>query len=184
MVRVTRFVTTNVFSLHAVTRSIGAAAGRTRRSIDELPRGAVRVRVYAGSTPVSKRRHDLIEIVSPGPGAEKQARRVRDRLISQVEERRNPRTKATVDQLLERYLDQFDGAASTLTHHRGYVRKPHLVIPRQDQGRCAGRGYSGCVLRGAAPMPEPLLRAPVHPGTAPPLSMIVTTAALRTAAGR
>jgi integrase len=43
-------------------------------------------------------------------------------LISQVEERRNPRTKATVDQLLERYLDQFDGAASTLTLYRGYVR--------------------------------------------------------------
>jgi integrase/DNA-binding transcriptional regulator YhcF (GntR family) len=71
---------------------------------------------------VTKRRHDLIEIVPPGPGADKQARRVRDRLISQVEERRNPRTKATVDQLLERYLDQFDGAASTLTLYRGYVR--------------------------------------------------------------
>ncbi len=71
---------------------------------------------------MSKRRHDLIEIVPPGPGADKQARRIRDRLISQVEERRNPRTKATVDQLLERYLDQFDGAASTLTLYRGYVR--------------------------------------------------------------
>jgi hypothetical protein len=43
-------------------------------------------------------------------------------MINEVEERRNPRTKATVDQLLERYLDQFDGAASTLTLYRGYVR--------------------------------------------------------------
>jgi integrase len=75
---------------------------------------------------VTKRRHDLIEIIPPGPGADKQARRVRDRLISQVEERRNPRTKATVDQLLERYLDQFDGAASTLTLYRGYVRN-HIL---------------------------------------------------------
>jgi integrase len=82
----------------------------------------LRVRVYAGVDPVSKRRHDLIEIIPPGPGAGKQARRVRDRLISQVEERRNPRTNATVDQLLERYLDQFDGAATTLTLYRGYVR--------------------------------------------------------------
>jgi integrase len=98
-----------------VTRSLGAAAGRTRGSIDELPSGALRVRVYAGVDPVTKRRHDLIEIIPPGPGADKQARRTRDRLISQVEERRNPRTNATVDQLLERYLDQFDGAASTLT---------------------------------------------------------------------
>ncbi|MGH3538334.1 MAG: tyrosine-type recombinase/integrase [Pseudonocardiaceae bacterium] len=105
-----------------MTRSSGAAAGRTRGSIDELPSGALRVRVYAGFDPVSKRRHDLIEIIPPGPGADKQARRARDRLLSQVEERRNPRTKATVDQLLERYLDQFDGAASTLTLYRGYIR--------------------------------------------------------------
>ena len=27
-----------------------------------------------------------------------------------------------MDRLLERYLDQFDGAASTLTLYRGYVR--------------------------------------------------------------
>lgn len=105
-----------------MTRSLGAAAGRTRGSIDELPSGALRVRVYAGVDPVTKRRHDLIEIIPPGPGADKQARRTRDRLISQVGERRNPRTNATVDQLLERYLDQFDGAASTLTLYRGYVR--------------------------------------------------------------
>ncbi|MGH3803324.1 MAG: integrase, partial [Pseudonocardiaceae bacterium] len=71
---------------------------------------------------MSKRRHYLTEIIPAGPGADRQARRVRDRLISQVEERRNPRTKATVDQLLERYLDQFDGAASTLTLYRGYIR--------------------------------------------------------------
>ncbi|MGB8257058.1 MAG: integrase, partial [Pseudonocardiaceae bacterium] len=105
-----------------MTRSQGPIPGRSRGSVDELPSGALRVRVYAGVDPVSKRRHDLIEIIPPGPGADRQARRVRDRLISQVEERRNPRTKATVDQLLERYLDQFDGAATTLTLYRGYVR--------------------------------------------------------------
>jgi integrase len=116
---------TNRVSLRAVTRSQGTAEGRTRGSIDELPSGALRVRVYAGRDPVSKRRHDLIEVIPPGPGADKRARAARDRLISQVEERRNPRTKATVDQLLERYLDQFDGAASTLTLYRGYVRN-HL----------------------------------------------------------
>ncbi|GAY11639.1 mobile element protein [Pseudonocardia sp. N23] len=37
-------------------------------------------------------------------------------------EKRNPRTSATVDQLLARYLDQFDGAPNTLTKHRGYMR--------------------------------------------------------------
>jgi hypothetical protein len=79
------------------------------------PAGALRIRVYAGVDPVTKRRHDLVEIIPPGPQAEKKARAVRDRLVSQVEERRNPRTNATVDQLLARYLNQFDGAPNTLT---------------------------------------------------------------------
>ncbi len=42
--------------------------------------------------------------------------------MAQVAERRNPRTSATVDQLLDRYLNQFDGAPNTLTLYRGYVR--------------------------------------------------------------
>jgi len=97
--------------------------GRDRGSIDELPSGALRVRVYAGRDPVTKRRHDLIEIIPPGPDTERRARAARDRLISQIEERRNPRTNATVDQHLERYLNQFDGAPKTLSLYRGYVRK-------------------------------------------------------------
>ncbi|MGH3802852.1 MAG: hypothetical protein ACRDTD_22540 [Pseudonocardiaceae bacterium] len=34
--------------------------------------------------------------------------------MTEVNERRNPRTNATIDQLIERYLDQFGGAGSTL----------------------------------------------------------------------
>jgi integrase len=44
-------------------------------------------------------------------------------LVAEVAARRNPRTGATVDQLLARYLDQFDGSPNTLTLYRGYVRK-------------------------------------------------------------
>ncbi len=42
---------------------------REQGSIDELPSGALRVRVYAGTDPITKRRHDLVEVVPPGPGA-------------------------------------------------------------------------------------------------------------------
>jgi len=59
---------------------------------------------------VTKKRHDLVEVIPPGPQAERKARAACDRLVSQVDEKRNPRTSATVDQLLVRYLDQFDGA--------------------------------------------------------------------------
>ncbi len=113
-------------------------SGRQRGSIDELPSGALRVRVYAGVDPVTKRRHDLVEIIPPGPHAERRARAARDRLVSQVPERRNPRTTATVDQLLDRYLDQFDGAPNTLTLYRGYVRNHispflgHLKVAQLD----------------------------------------------------
>lgn len=60
---------------------------RSRGAVDLLPSGAYRVRVYAGSDPVTGKRHDLTEIVPPGPGAAAEAERVRTRLLSQVDER-------------------------------------------------------------------------------------------------
>jgi integrase len=78
--------------------------------------------VYAGIDPVTQRRHYLREIVASGPTAENQAQAVCARLVAEVAERRNPRTSATIDQLLERYLDQFDGSPNTMTLYRAYVR--------------------------------------------------------------
>jgi len=78
--------------------------------------------VYAGIDSVSGRRHYLSELVKPGPKAARDAEAVRHRLLSQVAEKRNPRTSATLDRLLDRYLDQFDGAPNTLTLYRGHVR--------------------------------------------------------------
>ena len=63
------------------------------------------MRVYAGIDPVSKKRHYLVETVPAGPSAARDAERVRTRLLNQVDERRNPRTKATVNQLLDRWLE-------------------------------------------------------------------------------
>jgi integrase len=59
-----------------------------------LPSGALRVRVYAGIDPLTQRRHCLTEIVAPGPKAEARAEQVRTRLLGQVDEQRNPRTRA------------------------------------------------------------------------------------------
>jgi integrase len=101
-------------------------AGRQKRqrgSIDELPSGALRVRVYAGVDPVTKRRHDLIEIIPAGPGAERQAEQARVRLLAEVQERRNPRTSATVDQLLDQYLTLHNGGKTTLSTYRMYAEK-------------------------------------------------------------
>ncbi|MBV9163837.1 MAG: tyrosine-type recombinase/integrase [Pseudonocardiales bacterium] len=96
---------------------------RQRGSIDELPSGALRVRVYAGIDPVTKRRHDLIEIIPAGPDAERRAEDARIRLLAEVQERRNPRTSATVNQLLDRYLALHDGGKTTLHTYRTYAEK-------------------------------------------------------------
>ncbi|MCE3554523.1 site-specific integrase [Pseudonocardia sp. RS11V-5] len=101
----------------------GLDTARTRGSIDELPSGALRVRVYAGQDPVTKKRHNLVEIIEPGPDQLRRARAARDRLVAQVEERRNPRTSATIDRLLERYVDQLDVAPNTLELYRGHIRR-------------------------------------------------------------
>ncbi len=96
---------------------------RTRGSIDMLPSGALRVRVHAGRDPVTKRRHDLVEIIPPGPTAKTVAEKARTRLLNQVDERRHPRTIATISQLLERHLTMLDVGPSTLSGYRSYVQR-------------------------------------------------------------
>ena len=101
----------------------GPAPSSARRgSIDVLPSGALRVRVYAGQDPLTKKRHTLTQTIPAGPGAEKQAEAALDRMQREVTDRTAPRTSATVDQLLERYLDQFSGGENTLELYRGHVR--------------------------------------------------------------
>lgn len=46
---------------------------RSRGNVEQLPSGALRARVYAGVDPVSNRRHNLTEIIEPGPKAGQRA---------------------------------------------------------------------------------------------------------------
>lgn len=96
---------------------------RQRGTIDALPSGALRVRVYAGTDPVTKRRHDLVEVVPAGPHAERLAEEARVRLLNEVYQRRHPRTNATVDQMLERHFRDADLEYNTLDTYKGYAAK-------------------------------------------------------------
>jgi integrase len=78
--------------------------------------------VHAGIDPVTKKRHDLVEIVPAGPGAAKEAEKVRVRLLRQVDEKRNPRTKATVNQLLDKYLSVLNVEATTRDSYESITR--------------------------------------------------------------
>jgi hypothetical protein len=76
----------------------GRPGTRTKRgtgSIEKLPSGALRVRVYAGLDPLTKRRHELIEIIQPGPHAAREAEAARVRFVNQINERRDPNLRPT-----------------------------------------------------------------------------------------
>jgi integrase len=76
------------------------------------------VRVYGGRDPLTKRDYYLVEVVPPGPGVHREAEKVRTRLLNQVDEQRSPRTRATVSQLMDRYLEVIDVEEKT---RRGYI---------------------------------------------------------------
>jgi integrase len=79
------------------------------------------VRVYAGVDPVSKKNY-LVETVPAGPKAAREAEKVRTRLLNQVDEKRNPRTNATVNQLMDRYMELLDVEPTTRGTYDGYIR--------------------------------------------------------------
>jgi integrase len=78
--------------------------------------------VYAGYDRMSGKRLYLDETVPPGPRAFKEAERLRTRLLKQVDDKRNPSTRATVDQMLDRYLEVLDVEPTTRNTYEGYIR--------------------------------------------------------------
>ena len=92
---------------------------RSRGSIEELPSGSLRVSVYAGIDPVTKRRHYLREIIPAGQKAGAEAEKAMRRLAGQVDERRWLRTNldAIVGALGEADFVEL-GSASMVVHRR------------------------------------------------------------------
>ncbi len=86
---------------------------RNKGSVDTLPSGALRVRVYAGTDKLTGRPNYLQETVPVGPDAERNADQVLRRLLTSVDEKRHPKTKATINQLLDEHFDHHDVARST-----------------------------------------------------------------------
>ena len=97
--------------------------------IERLPSGNLRVKVFTGYDPVTGKRHEVTETVSVRGISEREARReaerVRARLVNQVDERRNPKTGQTMDQLFDRWLEVIDVEQSTRTGYVGKIEK-HL----------------------------------------------------------
>ncbi|TVT60129.1 tyrosine-type recombinase/integrase [Amycolatopsis rhizosphaerae] len=103
-------------------RTGGWREGRQRGEIEQLASGALRVKLYAGVDPLSGRRHYLRETIPPGPKAETEAKKVLARFVNEVNERRNPRTSATLNQLMDRYLELLDVDTTTKQRYEGTIR--------------------------------------------------------------
>ncbi|QJY44814.1 tyrosine-type recombinase/integrase [Pseudonocardia broussonetiae] len=108
---------------------------RSKGRIEQLPSGSLRVVVYAGQDPLTKRRHYLREIIPAGPRAAIEADKALRRLAVQVDEQRNPRTTATVEQLLTEHFELLEVEPSTLSTYRTLSRT-HIVplIGKQKVG--------------------------------------------------
>ncbi|CAA9406121.1 MAG: hypothetical protein AVDCRST_MAG66-1739 [uncultured Pseudonocardia sp.] len=139
----------------------GKPSRRQRGEIEARPSGSLRVRVYAGVDALSGRRNYLVETVPAGPKAAAEAEKVRRRLVNQVDEQRNPRTKATVNQLMDRYLELLDVEETTLERYEQTIRihiRPllghlpvakldgetmdaHQAVLRRCRAHCDGRPY-------------------------------------------
>jgi integrase len=103
--------------------SAASTAGRRARGeVEALPNGSFRVRVYAGIDALSRKRHYLTEVVPAGPKAAREAEKVRPRLLAEVDERRNPRTSATLNQLLDRHLGMLEVEDTTRSGYENMIR--------------------------------------------------------------
>ena len=103
-----------------MTAARRAPSGRERGLIETLGSGTLRVKVYAGLEPLSGGRITSSRQFPPVLGH--WPRKVRTRLIGQVDEQRNPRTRATVDQLTDRYLDVLDVEVTTRARYETAIR--------------------------------------------------------------
>lgn len=79
--------------------------------------------MYAGTDPLTGRRHYLRESIPAGPNAHAEAQKAMRRLATEVDQRRNPRTNATVNQLLDRHFELAELETNTLANYRSLADK-------------------------------------------------------------
>ncbi len=109
---------------------------RPRGQIETLPSGALRVRAYGGTDPKTGKMYRRSKVVPAGPGARKQAEKVKTRLLAEIDEGRNPRTTATVGELLDRHMELLHVERTTRIGYEGLIRvhiRPLLGACKLDQ---------------------------------------------------
>jgi hypothetical protein len=110
-------------------RGMAKGEGKKKRQLgnDEvLPSGSIRVRVYAGTDPVSNTALYLRATVPAGPDQKREVERVKAEFVAEVRARRHPRTNATVQQLIDQHLADAKLGFKTRKNYRSQADK-HIV---------------------------------------------------------
>lgn len=126
-------------------------ARRARGNVYWLPSGSARVTVYGGIDQLTGKRLQLRETVpaqATRRETEKAAEKVQTKLLNQVDERRSPKTEATVNELLDRWLDVIDVERKTRVGYMGKIEK-HIrpSIGRLQVGRVRADTIEGLYAR-------------------------------------
>jgi integrase len=93
--------------------------GRRARGHIRRRGSSFQVLVYAGTDPLTGKPNYLTESTRD----DAQAQKILTRLLAQVDEQRNPRTKATMGAVLDAWLRTHEAEESTLDGYRGYIRR-------------------------------------------------------------
>lgn len=101
----------------------GSSGGRRPRGSIRRHRGNLQVRVYAGLDPVTGKDSYLTETVPAGPDAEKQAEKVRTKLLHQVDEQRAARTSASLDHAITEWPAVAELEVSTRIGYQSYISR-------------------------------------------------------------
>lgn len=102
---------------------VASTEKRQRGTISWLPSGSARVKVYAGVDQMTGEKlwlRQTVKALGAKRETEREAEKVLTKLLNQVDEQRNPRTGASVNELLDKWLDVIDVERKT---RAGYVSK-------------------------------------------------------------
>ena len=124
-----------------------SARQRPRGNITWLPSGSARVSVYGGvdqSSGKEIRLRETVRVRASRRETEREALRVQTRLLNQVDERRSPRTEATVNELLDRWLDVIEVEHKTRVNYIGKIEK-HIrpTLGRHSVGKMKAETVEG-----------------------------------------
>jgi hypothetical protein len=109
-------------------------AKTSKGHIQPLPSGSFRVKVYAGTDPVTGKER-LLRQTCPD---EASAHVALGRLLDEADGGRFPDRHATVGQALDKYLEVADLEVSTWEAHEGYIRRTIGPVLREVKIRQLG----------------------------------------------